>query len=287
MTDYSKLITVNYSGGAGGEFFCNLLNSALNNTSFSAVGNEDNKYSFNTTVHPLPNLGFFQAPFLIYALHSDPDYRRLFELSFDGNTEVAADHSMFSNMYNLYLHVKDDSDEKVKENIVNLYRQFIPPPDSYNINFFFNIKPHTPGLTLADIYPNSKNILLSATDLKYIKIFWFLSWYKNKPNFTGYVKDISLYHKNIMSDPSNLNENVIYMDKLMFMSGHEEYVAEINTKLSSLLGKNVSLDLEAIDRYRLANQKIIRDFFSLTNRQSLTSNSLVDQIDYFMNNSAF
>ncbi len=215
---YENLITVNYSGGAGGEFFCHLLDSAINNIPFNAQGDDNNKYKYEPYVQPVGDLNFYQSPFFLYHLQKDPNYRILFELSYDSDSKTVGDHWMYSNMYNLYLHVKDEDDEVVKQNIVDIYRQFVVPPDSYKITFFYNIKLYTPGIALTDIYPNSKNLVLTATNLEYLKVFWFWAWFKNKPNFTGLLRDIQTYPyiTNIPSDPQFLNEHKIYMDKIMF-----------------------------------------------------------------------
>lgn len=287
MTDYSKLITVNYSGGAGGEFFCNLLEAALENKRFGALADQNNKYSFSFKFNIVNGIGYYQSPFILYRLHKDDNYRSLFEKVYDADNKTIEDNVMYTNMYRLFLHVNDPDDNVTKENIVNAYRTFVAPSENYKISFSHNIKHYTPGLTLSDIYPNSKNILLTVTNLSHLNLFWFLGWYKNNPKLSPALREITYYYSNVVSDPKFLDENKIYMDKIMFMDNLEDYVAEINQMISTLLGRSISLDLQALKDYRSANQKIIRDYFSLSDSDNILDSSFLNKVNNFMKTTAY
>lgn len=286
--NYEKLVTVNYSGGVGGEFFCNLLGAAIAGVPFESKPDSNNKFTHKFPALDLPDLDFrcTIAPLMVYALHADPKLRSILS-KYENIKPLNFVESHLSNQYKFYKYVDDVDGEKVKENIRIVMRRFIPPPSNYTFANFHNLKPYTKGLGLGDIFPNSKNLVLTTTNVEYLKVFWFFVWYKNKDVHGAPDPDLSLYYQDVPSNPDVFGEQKIYMDKIVFGDNYLSYVEEVEFILSKLIGKNIKLDRSAIELYRKNNNKIIRNYFSLADNDNIFSQKNVDFICNYMKTKAY
>lgn len=279
---YDKLITINYIGGFGGDFFANLLDSAVYTKPFTAQSDHNNKYDYRNEVVSLDHkYDFYMVRNMsrVFAYSKYPEFRQIILDVINKDLKSIMDDS-FINDYKFFLEVNDSDDLKLKQNIVNVSREFIPPPESFEIANFHNIKFLEPGLALKDVFPSSKNIFLTSTEDKYCVLFRFLVWYKNKDVhgiLDKSLRDFTGSHRNTAIPP---NETQIYMDKLLFSGEYGTYETEVDQSLTQLIGQPIVLDKQALHNYRTENTNLIKTYFNLTNEDVLSDEVLTTIFNY-------
>lgn len=286
---YNKLVTVNYSGGSGGEFISALLDSTLNDKPFNTAPDSNNKFIFNREYTPLqsdPSLSLPINPQLIFAIHKDQNLQTVL-----AGISAGDDLSVFEKnhrlIYNQYLHVKNSSDSVVKNNIIQMMQEMVPEPtDSFKVLQFHNLKYNVAGLGLSDIFPGSKNIALSKFNDKAHMLFWFLGWYKNQ-SFRQNIVDTSTFNfllqknKLYKSDPLFHNEYIVYVDKLT-IECDETYIQQVEDDLSTMIGKEVVIDRNLLSQYANTNVNIIKTQFNLDSNANVLDDSVLDTVTNFM-----
>lgn len=286
---YDKLVTVNYSGGSGGEFISTLLDSTLNDKPFVTTPDSNNKFVFNREYTPIEGNTDLYLPInpqLIFAIHKNPDMQTVLS-GISTQDDISIFEKNHRQIYKQYLYVKNPDDEIVKNNIRQMIRQMVPEPtNSYKVLQFHNLKYNVSGLGLGDIFPGSTNITLSKFNDKAHMLFWFLGWYKNQ-SFRQNIVDTSAFNfllqknKLYKSDPLFHNEYIVYVDKLTIQCD-EEYIQQVEEDLSNLTGKQVVLDRDLLTQYSNTNVDIIKTQFNLDNNANVLDDNVLDIITNFM-----
>lgn len=283
---YDKLITINFDGGMGGEFFSHLLTSALSNTQFTATPSPHGKYIFSRKVETIidnTNLVCPQNPQLVFAIHKHKKIQKVLEdLILQPNNSRREQH--LTDHYLFYLYCKDENEAVLIDNIHQTLRRMIPVPESFRVMTFHNLFYDVPGLSLNKIFPGSINIKLEINDITLKPIFNFFRWYKNQTSRKIEKDAVSMRHVMHMNNDyqrSGLyepNENVIHVDELFF----GEECDNLERNLSQVLNTGVHLDRTAVQKYKSDNKSIILEFFNLDNSTSLKDLIVLDSINKFL-----
>lgn len=282
--DYSKLITVNYSAGTGGEFMSHLITCAIDGVKFENKPDDNNKFTFIRKFKKIGENELPVNPQLMFYIHKN---KTLQESMRRHTLEIDTLKSLtlhFVRQVNFYDFVAADTDQQVISNIIETMRQMVDPPTSYLVLNFHNVKFNVRELGLQNIFPGSFNLTLASTDIKNHFIFWFLGWYKNRVFRSGLIdsEKIIIQDKQQNSDPYFHNETVFYMDELIFGKNYVFYEDQLDKLLSDRVGREVKVDRAALAEYRLSNQKIIRDFFNIPENRLLIDTDIIEQITNYM-----
>jgi hypothetical protein len=290
---FNKLITINYSGGTGGEFMAHAITSSLNNSLITVNSDSHNKFVFERKQKQLsdrPDIVLTMNPQYIYMLHNNELVKsRLLDLFSHLPDEPPPAIKRYVDDYEFYKYTKSDDQNDMKLNIINTIRRMYCDTDNYQVLTFHNLKYNEIGLSLQNIYPHSINLAFTTSLPENLVLFWFLGWYKNNRFvFLDNVDAARSFEKfletsiNCPSDPYFHNEEIVFMDKLIFDPECIEYERLLNERLSNLTGKSVVIDHSALQTYRENNTKIIKDFFKIPENQSIIHSSVIELVNNFI-----
>lgn len=252
IDDWSDLITVNYLGGMGGDFFCFLLNGNIEKQSPSFLFDENYRYDFyehDAFLLTLKTLTLFFKP-LNKELDNQSKTKKLIaeiyeDVYVEGNPEQTA-LNLRSKLYNMFSYRFD------RKRVLSTH---------------FSNKP----LPINSIFPKSSNIFLGSLNTNYFRITRFLAFYKTVLPLLEYRNNklflpfsmIDHWYKNedeflntiIFYDPTTPN-NELFVDMFDFVVNERNY----NKDLSDVCGFSIQMDPMFVKNYKSQTSKILEPF---------------------------
>lgn len=248
LDDWSDLLTIDYNGGLGGEFFGLLLHDAIyKNTKFQQTA--DNKFNF--------------IPYDVFTLTDRKSGKQAgikklyyFKQKYYGiinNNEIENKH--YEGLYNKIF--KDTSSFNEQ------YRNYIYETFSYKFDgglkialFHENAGKLKHSISIQEIFPKSKNIMLVCPDhyiffAKFLMVVKVVSQHAltdSKEELKEFIND--QYHRFIAFELHDFNDYpCLKIDMFSFLHEDRNYDKE----LSELLGQDIVLDKEKIKEYAQKN----------------------------------
>jgi hypothetical protein len=254
IDDWSDLITVNYVGGMGGDFFSFLVDSCLREDNPSFNHNEKFKYEFYDD--DAFNLQFKSLHGYFNKVENKPNIKEL---------------DSINNIFNLHSQIYVEGDvDKTAYNIRKMaFKRFSHKFFRKRVYSFHFIDSY--GITPQQIFPKSSNIFLS-TDNKIYELFTkFLFMYKMALDVTKIIDGKPTISYKFSTVQFNSIEAMI--DKIICGTGHDKYdelfidmkkliLEDYNYDklLSDYCNTKIVLDTERIKNYRNQNLQILNKY---------------------------
>jgi len=276
MRDCSDTICVQYSAGYAGEFFSHLLHRSLNPSSRLQI--EKNIHSKYEWVNDASGSFYFKHIKRVLLEYNCYKNNKTTNFGFT-DWESKNGYNIESTVQILY----DDDEDAFIENYVELLRSSyrVKPVDCRYQVYCFNHIADDPRICPSLVFPNSTSLFLYAADPRHRLYFKILELIKNYLTYDGVKKSLDLreYIKsyNIRYSPTAATK-VIDIGEFVF--GEDASTAE--SQLSSALNIPVSLNKTMINGYRTNNKKLIDDFLSVEDVDTL---SIAEAIDRAVQNS--
>ena len=254
----TNLILVNYLGGYGGDFFCNLLHNAIDPSySFETTGLNKYETSHHEKYKYIKLLGVIIQRYRSERQGRNTDDMNLVKSVHQRNINVPWlwAEKMYSICY-------DKDPQTFYQNLKQAIRQELPYPKNNLVIANYHNARFAHLLDMNQIIPKSKNILLYTNSLKYHCLFDLLGLYKKQFMFLKQAAESSHLDPNIVFEykaskqPIPPNDNYLSIDagRLFFETGIED---QTNAALSEYLGCDIVLNHEMLYKYRKNNIKIL------------------------------
>ena len=252
----TNLIIVNYKGGYGGDFFCNILQKAID-PSHTFTPSATNQFDVS---HKFGEWSWLKELGNLVQRHMDEQLNRGLDYS------LAIRNLSWSYADGIYKICYDPDISVFANNVADFLKQkMIYPTDKVVVcNYHNTIHKNLIHFDLTRIFPQSKGIFLRTDSLKYHALFQLLALYKNdyKPlrKVARYlVNNMSpdIYQYNASSDrpePFSNTDFAIDSGRLFF---DMDIINKINKDLSIYLNCEIKLDDQIIKHYRQKNLDII------------------------------
>ena len=288
MRDYSDTICIQYPGGYGGEFFCHLLNTAINKRSRLAVKcNEHSKYTWKNDIYPnelnhaFKCIGKTMREYKReYRKKRKEDNRDWTDILYARNNKSPVLLGVEKVVATLY----DDDKKQFMDNYKDFLRFFYkekPKEVDYQI-YCFHYDINEPQLYLNHVFPGCTSYVLHAPIKRHAIYFRILDAYKNfltradnefEEHAAGNVRDYMTSYARPW--PPLFPTKVIDMGKFVFEDS-EDSTSDLENQMSSIQDTKVSFDRQMIDTYRKKNKKIIDDFLGVEDADEVPENKLLE-----------
>lgn len=244
--DWSKLITVNFEGGMGGDFFSLLLNENFSPTLYI----HNSRYKFNYTYCPF-NCVLREIRLLNSAI----------EIVYPNYIENLKQQGKFIKrplMWDWLANEKNTFYDRTLLKYVDFVKGNLSDGDNLIqdvTNFFFdnyknnfiNTKISTfhntnyPLFTLGEIFPKSHNIFYHTENSVFQKLICVLVLYKGSlDSFLDY------FIESIESEPTYFEPNEFFIDAFELIFKDKSY----DKQISDFLGTNITLNKDQIKKYK-------------------------------------
>jgi len=265
VDDWSELITVDYNGGLGGEFFGLLLQEAINpNENIRFKSTNHNKYDFKPydvfcddgeTTDISKN--FLKKLFFIRRIHHSKN--------FDGQDRDIEHDDLIKKYNKVFLNEKN--------NFIDVIRNYTYDKNKHKfdgklkIALFHDSQIDGTGIknntTLDIIFPKSKNIMLVCPDyhiffVKFLLLYKVLNThYLNKNSKEKKIYIIEAKKRFLYFDFYNFDSYpCLKIDMYSLLYEQKNYDKE----LSDLLGQDIVLDRQKISEYAQKNINIFKKY---------------------------
>ena len=245
QADEKHLTLVCYRGGYGGDFFCALLDEALQNSKFIQrdVNNRYvfNNYIFASNIDAIKSLNFIFLYYrkikngfidsLLYELDWADGIKKIHDMCYD------EDESAF--FYNVSQYLKDSL--------------FLP--NLYNVgNLHVNLTEFE-YFDVRNIHNNMNVIFLDCKNELYSQYFRTFSHIK-----TGFsvLKKTKVFEKEHIVWKAPEYAHIIDVGELFFENIKD---STISNTLSRIVGKEIKIDLDELESYRSDNDKLLIRYF--------------------------
>jgi len=279
LDDWSELITIDYYGGMSGDFFGLLLHDAIYKDTLYNPTNE-NKFDFNPydvlsstnkegkSSHRLRHLYYYKTKFYNYKFNKYDLY----------DTQLS---ETYNNIFKKKLNFSDEYRNYVYENYGHKFdgtfkMSLFHDTDVNELNLKYKI-------SLPDIFPKSKNIMLICPD-HYMFFVNFLEMVKNvsQKNFLENNAKIKSYIDNRYNKFTNFRFYIfndypcLKLDMYSFLYEQKNYDKE----LSNLLGQEIILNKEKIAEYAQKNIELLNQY-GLDINCVYSKKYFIDKVDSF------
>lgn len=233
MEDWSKLITINFTHGYGGDFLATLIS-----------GNKLELTEGCTVWYHTPGLtsafGVKNLDIIVGLWRSD-EYREYF----------FHDKSKFSRRQTHYFDIVFDNEiGQFKDNLTSDLRLQLDhlrdTPAVFNTHYAYGNQDFLP---LGEIFPNSTNLAISLDNDNNFSVYKFL--FSNK--MLGYHRNETVFNFYKNKKPKHIDsEKKVYIDRLVFEDQYS-YAAELEDYLK------VKFNRDDLDLYKEAHKKLLFD----------------------------
>lgn len=244
IDDWSKLITVNFRGGMGGDFFSILLNNNFKQTPYNKTALKQYVYSDCPFASRWPYFKKLKAFNKINTFFRDIR-------SIDRRDSSTFEEIKFFNVYaNSGLPLEQCLNEYFFDNyhmVFNDERFRVTNIHNLTTNFYNS-------LDLQIIFPKSKNIDLHSFNYNYVNIAYNLLCMYKLPirNLLSMNRDSIA----VMNNSVNQNNNSIFVDFYSLIFEDKSY----DEQLSDLIGESITLNKNRIAVYRDEQIEILKQF---------------------------
>lgn len=300
--DWSRLITINYASGFGGDFFSKLLHLAVNNVNEIEDGKNEWLQYKGINSPFVADRQCYIKPFRSYS-------HDLRESSYfkDGRS---VNTPYFGIRVKPYKMKEECWNEDRQIFVRNLEKRFslIYKPSSYECDIVntHNVSLRSTRVSIQEVFPGSKNICLMCSSYSQWLIFKVLYLYKNEVRhlFRGNSEDElivieSAFRDNYVAIPTNIkkyiedslnwySDNMFDKDELN-INAFDMYFNQVNfdSQLSNFLNKDVKLSNDYLKRWKLEAENIL-SIFDMRFDETYTLEQATDKvINYIVNNRPF
>jgi hypothetical protein len=273
---WDKLIIINYPGGHGGDFLCNLLHKNYD-TNYEFHGNEDNKFEW--FVHNSFKFGHEQTVIKklnsLFDVYTSNDVKKYWE-----KEKQYCDIKVIDRIKTIFTILYDEDPIIFKKNYIQFIRN--AAYENYNKKKFITNLHYTKPIknfSIHEALPKSINFFLTTEKIECVFLFFLLFNIKDKIN----DNDTKKYFINLLCENAedfyikNVFDNMIPIDvgKLFFEKGYEEIAENI---FSDTLNKKIVLDKKILNDYKKNNIELFKKIFNIKNAHELTSKELLEAI---------
>jgi hypothetical protein len=280
LDDWSELITVDYNGGLGGEFFGLLLHDAIYKDTFYKTTSK-NKFDFKP--YDVFNAFEKKEP-LQNALKKLYYYKKKFyDYNFPhGNLEDTLFNDLYNSIFKYKLNFSDEYRNYVYENYSHRFDGTFKISLYHDTNV--NILNKKYDITLPDIFPKSKNIMLVCPDyhiffikfLLIVKVISHHAFFKSNAELKAFIdvkyKQFNNFEFYIFDDYPCLK-----IDMYSFLYEEKNYDKE----LSNLLGQDIVLDKQKVKEYAQKNIEIFNQY-GLDINGVYSNQYFIEKLDNFL-----
>ena len=290
MNDWSNLITINFVGGFCGDFICSLIYNSHYGQDIK-IDPKVTKVLFNPNLNNKNNVLFDTTCFRLHTLLTDLFLIEDLDKHLDQtiinfkNIGIQERHCMM--IKTLYNMAKDKDQKTYVDNVKLLYRDIVQSNlKQLTVIPFQSYGTLLDGLEIQDIFPNSKNIVVTTSHQKYFNYFRILAFHKyynrNWPHLTikqafdfVYLQEGCLTSR--IQSPCYMqpkdNNLTIFIDKFLFENDIEHAENIFNLKF----------DRQHINDYIIANKIIISKYLDIPSDFDYTDQSIIDKCDQYVN----
>lgn len=297
IDDWSKLIIVNYEGGKGGDFLCELLHKGLNDPSYDICLNDKNRSNFST----INLLGNFKC------MHDFTRFYYIGDSNYDdmkknlANTLSNNKNPWYDEYYKFYLKYKNENiydyysylSSEIKNDVI-VCKRYLDNKNPFIIGCVHNF-PHNSyeKIDLEKMFPKSIVYNLIDSEIKSNVFFQFLGLYKTAETLIDVeeIKNITVEKEELDDWLLNNNQNIkikecdkIIHSDLLFLKKDEKYIDHFYNFISNDLKFNfLYTDFNIIPKYREKNIEIICNFFNFASEKDIFNNDYIifDILKYF------
>ena len=275
ICDWSKLITINFAGGFGGDFFSRILSLAVNNLDVVEDGKLEWLQYRGVSFSFSKDRQCYFRPFRCYA--HDLKESAYFK---DGRSVNTPYFGFRQKPYLMKMECWDEDRYTFARNIEKrLFEIYSPPPLEYDVVNTHNVSIRSTRVSVQEILPKSKNICLTCSTFEEWLIFRVLYIYKHEmkqyllgdtenslivleaasretpvvipTNLLEYIKSCLVWYGLDSFDKSEFNLNAYDM----FFKG-----VDYSEDLSKYLGIDLKLSEKYIEMWRSEAESILALF---------------------------
>lgn len=297
MSDWSKLITVNFVGGFCGDFICSLVYNSYYESEISFFKDVTKaKFSPNFAKHrsvAFSGEGFRNIDILTQLFYNQDKYSFFIQEINNVKETMGYEDDSYRQISKIYNTCVDKDRTTFINNVYDYCRTVVPPSlKDYTIITHHSCDLRTPEFRFKNIFPGSNNVAIVATDQIYNRYFRLLGYHKFygrlfkdktlKESFQlmrSVESDLLKFFENLTLDLTD--EKLIYVDKFLFAKDFK-YVEEMESMFSSIMGKQLVFDRDAITTYRNNNRKIYSNYLNVPEDFDYKDPSVLSKLNSFM-----
>lgn len=297
MGDWSKLITVNFVGGYCGDFICSLVYNSYYGSQVDFF-NSVTKAKFSPNMACFKSVAFEGEGLRNFDMITNLYYNNDFYSTFVNDINRVSDNIDFfdyaySHVAKIYRTCYDPDKQTFINNVLDYCRNVIPSDlKDFTIITHHSTDTRIPEFKFSNIFLGSHNIAIVSSDSKFDRYFRLLGYHKfYKRLYTDRTLKQAFQQMRALESEfliscersvlNDMGEIKIYVDKFLF-SNDFTYVKQMEDIFSSIMGKQIVFNKDAIKTYRENNRKIYSRYLNIPEDFDHVDPINVSKINAFM-----